>query len=279
MSHIVFVVEVCATSVKPTMIVIVIRGASLQRVCRLVTAQCRKSILWLWSVGWILRVARLRIVLILFAISNIFARRERTSSLRDALLWRWVLILSLIIVIVLLVFMVICMLTPVPNITVRGVLLLLSSIHRLRVVATFVVLLILAIAIRPLVLLPSVTMIHPWTGVLHFWMMIILSLLIVISHLVAIVIVAIIPLLTSFNRRVRLTITLCVMRTMILISSILIAGAILSSTSILFSIIIHILVVLITLNSIMLNRIHFTHMPILAPLAIAVAFLACCGTI
>ena len=75
------------------------------------------------------------------------------------------LVLSVVIVIVLLVFM--SILAPVPNITVRGVLLLLSSIDLLRVMATLVVLFILAISIRPLILLPSMTMVHPWTGVLH----------------------------------------------------------------------------------------------------------------
>ena len=133
---------------------------------------------------------------------------------------------------------------------------------------TALVVLILAISIWALVLLTCVILIHPRTRV--YFLMIILSFLIVITGLIRIVVIGIVSLLSPLDRRVRLTITLCIM------CCILIA-VLVAVLAVLFSIIILVLVVSITLISILLNLICFSgDVPILAPLAIAVAILACC---
>ena len=161
-------------------------------------------------------------------------------------------------------------LIPAPRFVVRWVLLLLPSVYLLRVMTSLVIL-ILAIRIRPLVLLTRVILIHPRTRV--YFLMIILSFLIVIPGLIWIVVIGIVSLLSTLDRWVGLTITLCI------VCSILIA-ILVAVLAVLFSIIILVLVVLITLISILLNLICFSgDVPILAPLAIAVAILACCWTI
>ena len=162
-------------------------------------------------------------------------------------------------------------LIPAPRFVVTWVLLLLPSVYLLRVMASLAVL-ILAIGIRPLVLLTRVVLIHASTWV--YFLMIILSFLIVIPGLVRIVVIAIVSLLSSLHRWVGLTITLCIVRCILI--AILVAVL-----AVLFFIIILVLVVLVTLISILLlNLICFSgDMPILAPLAIAVAILACCWTV
>ena len=110
------------------------------------------------------------------------------------------LVLAVIVIIVLLVFViwleVLVILIPAPFV-VGGVLLLLPPVYLLRVMTPLAVL-ILAIRTRSLVLLTRVVLIHSRTRV--YFLMIILSFLIVVTRLIRIVVVAVVSLLSPLDR-------------------------------------------------------------------------------